>query len=146
MRHALGLSLWGRLRLKLTPRGRANGTFCRMIGDAIERVSNARQFKCKLVDPAGPLQYDNSFSAEVNSDPEHQPTHKGYRRHKHVMAGDRDTSARNGNHEVREQSFLPAGVLDWNAAYETSLEPSIALLSGFIERAQQISVEVETSS
>jgi hypothetical protein len=65
----------GRLRLKLTPRGRFNGTLSRTIGDALERVSNARQFKCKLVDPARPLQDDNSFSTEVKSDPEHQPTH-----------------------------------------------------------------------
>jgi hypothetical protein len=100
MRYALGFSLRGRLRLKLTPRGRSNGTFCRTVGDAIERVSNARQFKCKLVDPARPLQYDNSFSAEVKSDPEHQPNHEGYARHEDVMTCDRDTSPRNGNHVV----------------------------------------------
>jgi hypothetical protein len=100
IRYALGVSLWGRWRLKLTSRGRCNGTFCRTIGDAIERVSNARQFKCKLVDPARPLQYDNSFSAEVKSDPEHQPNHEGYARHEDVMTCDRETSARNGNHVV----------------------------------------------
>jgi len=112
IRYALGRSLWGRWRLKLTPRGRGNGTFCRTIGDAIERVGNARQFKCKLVDPARSLQYDNSFSAEVKSDPEHQPNHEGYTRHENVMTCDRDASARDGNHVVREQGFLPAGVLD----------------------------------
>jgi hypothetical protein len=112
MRCALGLSLWGRWRFKLTSRGRSNGTFCRTIGDAIERVSNARQFKCKLVDPARPLQYDNSFSAEVKSDPEYQPNHEGYARHEDVMTCDRDTSPRNGNHVVCEQGFLLAGVLD----------------------------------
>jgi hypothetical protein len=100
IRYALGVSLWGRWRLKLTSRGRCNGTFCRTIGDAIERVSNARQFKCKLVDSARPLQYDNSFSAEVKSDPEHQPNHEGYARHEDVMTCDRETSARNGNHVV----------------------------------------------
>jgi hypothetical protein len=86
--------------LKLTPRGRSNGTFCRTIGDAIERVSNARQFKRKLVDSARPLQNDNSFSAEVKSDPEHQPDHEGDARHKDVMTCERDTSAGNGNHVV----------------------------------------------
>jgi len=112
LRYALVLSLWGRWCLKLTPRGRGNGTFCRTIGNAIERVSNARQFKRKLVDRARPLQYDNSFAAEVKSDPEHQPNHQGYTRHENVMTCDRDTSARDGNHVVREQGFLPAGVLD----------------------------------
>jgi hypothetical protein len=82
------------------PGGRSNGTFGRPIGDAIERVGNARQFKCKLVDPARPLQYDSSFSAEVKSDPEHQPNHEGYARQEDVMTCDRDTSAGNGNHVV----------------------------------------------
>ena len=100
MRYALGFSLRGRLRLKLTPRGRSYGTFCRTICDAIERVSNARQFKGQLVDPARPLQYDNSFSAEVKGDPEHQSNHEGYSRHEDVMTCDGDASASNGNHVV----------------------------------------------
>jgi hypothetical protein len=76
MRYNLGLSLWGRrLRLKLTPRGGRNGTFRRMIGDAIECISNARQLECKLVDGARPLQDDDSLAAEVKSEPEKQPNY-----------------------------------------------------------------------
>jgi len=68
MRYNLGLSLWGRrLRLKLAPRGRRNGTFRGMIGDAIQCISNARQLECKLVDGARPLQDDDSLAAEVKS-------------------------------------------------------------------------------
>jgi len=70
IRYALGLSLWGCRRLKLTPRGRCNGTLCRMIGNAIQCVSNARQFECDLVERARPVQDDDSFAAEVNGDPE----------------------------------------------------------------------------
>jgi len=96
------------LHLNLTPRGRRNCTIRRTIGDALERVSNARQLECNLFSSARPLQQDDPFSAEGNSRPEQQPNHEGYTRHKHVVTRDSDASARDGNYVVREQSFLPA--------------------------------------
>jgi hypothetical protein len=70
IRYALGLSLWGRWRLKLTPGGRCNGTLRRTIGDTIESVGNTRQFEGNLVERARPLQDDDAFAAEVKGDPE----------------------------------------------------------------------------
>ena len=43
----------------------------------------------------------------MKSGPEQQPNYERYTRHEHVVTGDSDASTCDGNHVVREQSFLP---------------------------------------
>ena len=78
-----------------------------MIGDALERVCDSGQLEGDLVGPVRPFQHDDAFAAEVQGSPEQQPNHDRYNRHERVMTGDCDTSARNSNHVIREQYFLP---------------------------------------
>src|SRR5882672_11830312 len=72
--HGIGdtwrLALRGLLRLLLTPRCGCNRVIRRTIGDALERVCDAGQLERNLVGSAGPLQHDDSFSAEVQRSPE----------------------------------------------------------------------------
>jgi hypothetical protein len=100
IRRTFGISLWWRLHLKLTLRRRRNRTIRRVIGDALECVGNAGQFKCNLVGSARSLQDDDPFSVEVQSCPEQQPNHDGYNCHEYVVTCDGDASARNGYHVV----------------------------------------------
>jgi len=113
-KHGIGnasrLSLWRRLRLKLPSRRRRDGAIRRLIGDSLERIGDAGQFERNLVGSVRPFQHDDAFAAEVKGSPKQQTNHHGYARHEYVMARNSDTSARNANHVIREQSFLPAGV------------------------------------
>jgi hypothetical protein len=70
IRCVFGISLRGRLLLLLTPRCRGNGIIRRTIGDAFERVGDARQFEGDLIGSGRPFQHNNAFSAEVKNRPE----------------------------------------------------------------------------
>jgi hypothetical protein len=100
IRYALGLSLRGRLRLKLAPGRCRDRTIRGTIGDALQCVCYSRQLECNLVGSARSLQHNNPFSAEVNSGPEQQSNHDRCTRHKRVMTRDSDTSARESNHMI----------------------------------------------
>src|SRR5260370_41885528 len=94
IRFTLGLSLRGRLRLKLAPGRRRDRTIRRAIGEALECVCNSRQLEVNLVGSVRPLQHDNPFPAEVKIGPEQQPNRDGYNRHEPVVTGDRDAPTR----------------------------------------------------
>src|ERR1700736_4906890 len=101
IRDTLRLSLGRRLHLLLlTSRRRGNHTVRGTIGDAVECICDTGQLECNLVGSARSLQHDHSFSAEIKSGPEHQPNHEGYNSHKHVVTGDGDASACDGNQVV----------------------------------------------
>jgi len=89
-----------RLRLKLAPGCRRDRTIRWTIGDALQCVCNSRQLEGNLIGSFRSLQHDNPFPAEVNSGPEQHSNHDGYTRHKRVVTGDRDASARESNHMI----------------------------------------------
>jgi hypothetical protein len=98
--NVFGVARRRRLYLLLAARSCRNGIISGAIGDALESVGNARQLEGHLVGPGRSFQHDDAFSAEVESSPEQQASHDGDEHHEHVMTGDGEASAGDGDQVV----------------------------------------------
>lgn len=90
----------GRLHLLLAARCCRNGIIGGTIGDALKSVGNAGQLEGHLVGPGRALQHDDAFAAEVESCPEQKTGCDGDKHHEHVVAGDGEASAGDGDQVV----------------------------------------------
>ena len=90
----------GRLYLLLAARCCRNGIIGGTIGDALKSVGNAGQLEGHLVGPGRSFQDDDPFPAEVKSGPEQQAGDNGHEHHEHVVTGNGEASARDGDQVV----------------------------------------------
>lgn len=102
------LRLGRRLRVGISGR-RSNRAIRTPVGDPLKCVGYPGQLDCNLIGSPRRLQKDDSFSAEVKSDPKQEPNREQYARRKHVVTGNGKASACDRDDVVREQGILPAG-------------------------------------
>src|SRR5712692_5524672 len=90
---ALRLSLKGLLELLLlAPCSRGDGAIRRLVGDALERVRDARQFERELIGAARAPYYYDALTTEIQQAPKQQPDDRRHTGQQNVVRGDGDGS------------------------------------------------------
>ena len=84
----------------LAARGGGDGVVGGTIGNALEGVGDAGQLEGKLLGSGRAFQDDDTFSAEVESGPEEKSGGEREENHEHVVTGDGDAAACDGDQMI----------------------------------------------